>query len=638
MYLVKWAGGKEGDKSWIKEDELPQGMVASFDKTIYQKRVITHVVAAAAKGRYVVMTSHNTRVEVGASDVPAAVLSAFTKQKAATKKASNREHHCRTGWCSRRGPAECFVSVPEVYTGANQALKVSKDKHRLEFYRRMGRGDLVDGTTPTPKPGTRWRVCKSHFFEKCGRQEAPKWLPLRDDPVFNRKIGGIRLAAVAGSSVFATAREEATARHGTDYSEGAALTEGVGAGVERESRRYNRAVMSAGLLSPQQGGGGGGGVAAKVSPGAPSAAQVQRISDSLQSNLDLKREIAALRAELESLRKTADMHASKPVFASVSFESLTAGEMQGSCKQFAVLSAKGAMAMVEAAEVLGCKELWEEVIADECTKASLSKTKALTFGFANAAMLVCAKCKLADSFAVLGWMFGLGSGQQGITGLIFKVTLQILNSMLRRTVARVPDVTQVDKDTLPDFKHPMFAEVGATVDASNADTQTSHNPNGDKHSHSKYYGGNCGKYSVAISNDGLPMWISFVFGGRGSESGIMQASNFEEWYREFMRSCVDEDGEPFDPKVMADKGTKIGDMCQRLGVGYITPSQLVDRDLTAQDLQENELIAKARGHVERAIGKAKRFRILSTPMHHRLLPMIDDILYFCFFASHFCDA
>jgi hypothetical protein len=80
-------------KTWIKEAELPQGMVASFTN---KKRVITHVVAAAAKGRYVVMTSHNTRVEVGASDVPAAVLSAFTKQKAATKKASNREHHCRT--------------------------------------------------------------------------------------------------------------------------------------------------------------------------------------------------------------------------------------------------------------------------------------------------------------------------------------------------------------------------------------------------------------------------------------------------------------------------------------------------------------------------------------------------------------
>jgi hypothetical protein len=82
-----------------------------------------------------------------------------------------------------------------------------------------------------------------------------------------------------------------------------------------------------------------------------------------------------------------------------------------------------------------------------------------------------------------------------------------------------------------------------------------------------------------------------------------------------MAACVDADGVPFDPAVMADKGTKTADMMKRLKGGYITPSQLVDRGLTAQDLQENEFIAKARGHVERAIGKAKRFRILATPMH-----------------------
>jgi hypothetical protein len=84
--------------------------------------------------------------------------------------------------------------------------------------------------------------------------------------------------------------------------------------------------------------------------------------------------------------------------------------------------------------------------------------------------------------------------------------------MLRGTVARVPDSSQVDADTPPDFKHAMFSNVGATVDASNAATQTSHNPHGGKHSHSKCYGGNCGKHSVAISNDGLPMWFLLCLG------------------------------------------------------------------------------------------------------------------------------
>jgi hypothetical protein len=628
QYLVKWRGRSERDKSWAAAAALPKGMVDDFESAIDAPSVIMHVVRAGEKeGTLVVQTNHNAKRVVPESEVPAEALATWREQVAKKKMARNKQHHCRAAWCSRRGESSDFVSCPPVYMGANHNIKTGKDKTRVLFYSKMHRKDVIDGTTPWPT-GNNWKVCKCHFSDV--QQRA--WLPLHDDPVFNRRVDGIRLREVVTHSMFATARAEATKKHGTSYSKADARTSGVGPAEMREGRMHGRVAAQAGLLSPGATSSGGAADGSKVSP-----AHAKAMVESLQGNFLLDQSAEDLRRKVEQQQEVITMLQSTRI-APLSFQTLTTGVLHEQCRKFAVLSDKGAVALVETAEALGLANAWEETMKAECIEASLAYKRALGFGFRNAAMLVCAKCKLADSFDVLGYMFGIGPSEAPLTGLIFKVTLQVLCAMLRRTVARVPDTSQVDADTLPDFKHAMFSNVGATVDASNAATQTSHNPHGDKHSHSKYYGGNCGKYSVAISNDGLPMWLSFVYGGRASESGIMMHSNFEDWYREFMAACVDEDGKPFDPSVMADKGTKIQDMMKRLGCGYITPSQLVDRDLTAQDLQENELIAKARGHVERAIGKAKRFRILTTPMHHRLLPVIDDILFFCFFATHFCDA
>jgi hypothetical protein len=602
-------------------------MVSAFEAASNAAPVIVRVVKGGAKGKLVVLDSHNRQVLVDPKMVPVELQDVWRAEVAEKKRSHDYQHKCMAGWCRRRGPSKDFVSVPQVYTGSNEKLKVHKGKARLEFYGRMCRKDVAGDASRQPR-GSNWKVCKTHFSDVAGRV----WWPLHDDPVFTRRVDGIRLDEVAAHSMFSTAREAATRKHGTRYSGAAARASTIGPSMSREARANGRSASKAGFLSPGATSCSGAADGSKVSP-----LQAKAMADAVDEGALLIQDADALRRRVQKQEEVITLLKKKQI-APLSFETLTTGVLHGHCKQYAVLSAKGAVAMVKAAEALGLDDAWAEAMEAECKIASLSVKKALNFGFRNAAMLVCAKCKLADSFEVLGYMFGIGPSEQPLTGLIFKVTLQVLCTLLRVTVGRHPDMTQIDADTLPDFNHPMFSDVGATVDASNAATQTSHNPHGDKHSHSKYYGGNCGKYSVAISNDGLPMWLSFVYGGRGSESGIMGDSNFEEWYREFMAACVDADGVPFDPAVMADKGTKIADMMKRLKCGYITPSQLVDRDLTAQDLQENELIAKARGHVERAIGKAKRFRILVTPMHHRLLPVIDDILYFCFFATHFCDA
>ena len=84
---------------------------------------------------------------------------------------------------------------------------------------------------------------------------------------------------------------------------------------------------------------------------------------------------------------------------------------------------------------------------------------------------------------------------------------------------------------------------------------------------------------------------------------------------------------------MADKGTRVRDLVKELHGQYICPSSLKDGLVMLVDAEKNEEIAQARVHVERAIGRVKRFRILTGTLPHKPMPKIDDILFVCVWAS-----
>ena len=113
-------------------------------------------------------------------------------------------------------------------------------------------------------------------------------------------------------------------------------------------------------------------------------------------------------------------------------------------------------------------------------------------------------------------------------------------------------------------------------------------------------------------------------------------------------------------------------MIEELGMHCTTPSSMgPDGVLTTADVHGNEVTAKARGHVgepacvglaaiaktracpfvlvialsnnpnpffcipETCIGRAKRFKILSSGIGHQMIPLIDQILYFCVYSANF---
>ena len=267
--------------------------------------------------------------------------------------------------------------------------------------------------------------------------------------------------------------------------------------------------------------------------------------------------------------------------------------------------------------------------------------------FRDAVALTMVRCCLGAKTAVLAWAFNIGSCATGAAapttvettrvavGDVFKLTILCCNYFFEKTVARVPDIAEVDRNTMPSYRHPTLANVMLTVDATNVVTQRPRTAYGQRESFSDYYGACCGKFEVCTGPDGMVLWVSPVFGGRASEKAIMQKSNFVEFYKSLAEKCVDEDGKQFAPAVMSDKGTRIDDLCKLLEAEYLTPPVVTDGRITYQDALRGETISRARAHVEAAIGKMKVCAILRGGITHRLAYLVDEIVYFCAFITHF---
>ena len=136
--------------------------------------------------------------------------------------------------------------------------------------------------------------------------------------------------------------------------------------------------------------------------------------------------------------------------------------------------------------------------------------------------------------------------------------------------------------------------------------------------------------------DGTPAWVSYTFGGRASERDIMCGSDWAKFFKECTEKwkLKGKSGKAIPIICLMDKGTRMEKEVKKEGGKSLTPTQLKDNFVSLKDSARNEHVSKARGHVERAIGRVKRNRILAGAVHHSLLPLLDDIVFFCVFSTH----
>lgn len=321
-------------------------------------------------------------------------------------------------------------------------------------------------------------------------------------------------------------------------------------------------------------------------------AEIERLRNKIEQ---LEQDIMKLSADMEQVRDGA-LQARRN--AHLTFDALVEGDLHDTCRNLVLLPADGLKCFVESMEIVELHKTWEKEM-DRCSSAS-------ALGFRNAVVLCLLRCRWAISEIIVAWIMGIGASNRRHVGRIFKSTLLLMNVHLSHTVAQPPDISQVDKDALPAFRHPDLDNVMMTADATNIGIQTPHNPYNQNATYSDYNGDNCVKCEVISSNAGLPMFVTPAFGGRATEAEMLEQSDFASFYKPVEKNCIDETGKPFKPAVWADKGTRIKKMVTELGGQYIVPSMIIAGETTHRDILKNEIISKARGHVERCIGCAKR--------------------------------
>lgn len=524
-----------------------------------------------------------------------------------SRPSTSRQPGCSALWCNRR--LKKSIRVPSLFSGCTTKKKIiaKRKAARNTVLKQLYRHDVVRSETNAhlqSDKGVRvLRYCVEHTTVKDGKRIIRD---LKDDPVFNGTIEGVRkqsLSQIQGTRVERERNRLATTKEVDDRS---ARILARDATKQRHYQKDNfKARFSKGLAGTTE-------------------------ENALLEIENLQRKIVKLQNEVAHLTKYSSRLSEKLKQQQnhhLTYESLVGSTLRDSCSSFVLLPADGLQCFVKSMEIVELHHIWnEEVSKIPCAKK---------LGFRNAVVLCLLRCRWATSETLTAWIMGLGVKNRRQISRIFRITLLLINQHLAHTVALPPDVSQVDKDALPAFQHPDLDNVMMTVDATNIRIQTPHNPYGQKATYSDYYGDNCVKCEIISSNAGLPMFVSPAFGGRASEADILEQSGFASFYKSVEANCVDESGTPFKPAVLADKGTRIKAMVDELGGQYITPSMIVDGETSRQDIIKNEIISKARGHVERCIGCAKRNRILTTDLPHALVYLIDEIIYFCFFVTHF---
>lgn len=177
-----------------------------------------------------------------------------------------------------------------------------------------------------------------------------------------------------------------------------------------------------------------------------------------------------------------------------------------------------------------------------------------------------------------------------------------------------PSQEIIRRNLPPSFKR-KFGNTRVVLDCSETSVETPACVSCRIKIYSHYKGGSTIKFLIGIAPNGLIIFISKLYGGRASDAFIT-------------RDCGILKKLDFSDAVMVDKGFLIEDDCDDFGIHLIRPPFLRQKKhLTKGEAVENELIAKARVHVERAIQRIKLYEILKYRMSWDLVGRADQILH-----------
>ena len=171
----------------------------------------------------------------------------------------------------------------------------------------------------------------------------------------------------------------------------------------------------------------------------------------------------------------------------------------------------------------------------------------------------------------------------------------------------------------------MFPKTRVILDATEIPTQKPSNCNSQRITFSTYKNGNTLKTMVGISPRGVVTFISDTYGGSVSDRQIIEKSSLLE-------PGVFNPGD----SIMADRGIMVQDLFAHRNVQVNTPTTMKGRNqLEPGTVIKDRRIACKRIHVERVIGFAKTFRILSHKMKKEQITIGGRFIKVCFLLTNF---
>jgi hypothetical protein len=235
-------------------------------------------------------------------------------------------------------------------------------------------------------------------------------------------------------------------------------------------------------------------------------------------------------------------------------------------------------------------------------------------------LLTIIKLRLAKEDMELGILFSVS---RVTAGRIFLTWLNFMFYQFQDLDLFIPrDI--IDAYMPKDFKK-KFPATRIILDATEVRIQKPEHPPDQSSTWSTYKHSNTLKTMIGVSPRGLVTYVSPSYGGSCSDRQIIE------------RSTLVQDP-PFSPKdsIMADRGIMVQDIFACQDVAVNTPQTMRGKNQhDPETVIKDRRISSKRVHVERVIGLAKTYKILSTDLDHSKTPYGSRIIFVCFALCNF---
>lgn len=226
-------------------------------------------------------------------------------------------------------------------------------------------------------------------------------------------------------------------------------------------------------------------------------------------------------------------------------------------------------------------------------------------------LMVLMKLRLGIINELLGDMFGVSSSS---VSQIFNTYARMLSKVVSPLIFWPPK--EKIRQHLPKDMA-KYPDLRVTIDCTEVFIERPRHLDLQAQTWSDYKKHNTVKVLIGISPNGGIIFLSKAWGGRTSDKKITSDSGFLD--------LLDKGD-----LVMADRGFPIQeDLLLRGAKLLIPPPSSGITQMIRSEVQKTKAVANARIHVERAIGRMKRYSILTGTLPISLIPLIDDIFTIC---------